>query len=267
MATGNTERVLIAIERLQAARRSSPRRATPPTSASSGLARLERHARSSSRASRAAASRRSERRSKTRWGATRHRGDGHRRHRRLAVGRVRAPGRHAPRRPRLRPPRADRPGDRAARSRSSTRREGELVLTHLRHRAAPLLRFRTRDHVDGQDEPVPVRAHRPAHPLRRPHRRHADRPRRQRLPERRPRGRRRLARASPARSSSGRDPASSRSRRCRSSSSSRARRRRADARLDPATRLRDVLVVTTTVELVPFGTLPRSEYKSRLVEH
>jgi phenylacetate-CoA ligase len=25
--------------------------------------------------------------------------------------------------------------------------EGELVLTHLRHRAAPLLRFRTRDHV------------------------------------------------------------------------------------------------------------------------
>ena len=24
---------------------------------------------------------------------------------------------------------------------------GELVLTHLRHRAAPLLRFRTRDHV------------------------------------------------------------------------------------------------------------------------
>ena len=25
---------------------------------------------------------------------------------------------------------------------------GELVLTHLRHRAAPLLRFRTRDHVE-----------------------------------------------------------------------------------------------------------------------
>jgi phenylacetate-CoA ligase len=25
--------------------------------------------------------------------------------------------------------------------------EGEMVLTHLRHRAAPLLRFRTRDHV------------------------------------------------------------------------------------------------------------------------
>ena len=25
--------------------------------------------------------------------------------------------------------------------------------------------------------------------------------------------------------------------------------------------------VTTAVELVPYGTLPRSEYKSRLVEH
>jgi len=30
---------------------------------------------------------------------------------------------------------------------------GELVLTHLRHRAAPLLRFRTRDHVDVRTSP------------------------------------------------------------------------------------------------------------------
>ncbi|MGH3132810.1 MAG: phenylacetate--CoA ligase family protein [Gaiellaceae bacterium] len=30
---------------------------------------------------------------------------------------------------------------------------GELVLTHLRHRAAPLLRFRTRDHVEAQMSP------------------------------------------------------------------------------------------------------------------
>ena len=44
----------------------------------------------------------------------------------------------------------------------------------------------------GQDQPVPVRAQRPAHPLHRPHRRHADRPRRQCLPLRRPRDRRRL---------------------------------------------------------------------------
>jgi phenylacetate-CoA ligase len=32
---------------------------------------------------------------------------------------------------------------------------GELVLTHLRHRAAPLLRFRTRDHVEVRTEPCP----------------------------------------------------------------------------------------------------------------
>ena len=30
---------------------------------------------------------------------------------------------------------------------------GELVLTHLRHRAAPLLRFRTRDHVEVRTAP------------------------------------------------------------------------------------------------------------------
>jgi phenylacetate-CoA ligase len=33
--------------------------------------------------------------------------------------------------------------------------EGELVLTHLRHRAAPLLRFRTRDHVAVKTSPCP----------------------------------------------------------------------------------------------------------------
>jgi len=32
---------------------------------------------------------------------------------------------------------------------------GELVLSHLRHRAAPLLRFRTRDHVDVRMSPCP----------------------------------------------------------------------------------------------------------------
>jgi phenylacetate-CoA ligase len=32
---------------------------------------------------------------------------------------------------------------------------GELVLTHLRHRAAPLLRFRTRDHVEVRASPCP----------------------------------------------------------------------------------------------------------------
>jgi phenylacetate-CoA ligase len=33
--------------------------------------------------------------------------------------------------------------------------EGELVLSHLRHRAAPLLRFRTRDHVQFRTSPCP----------------------------------------------------------------------------------------------------------------
>ena len=62
--------------------------------------------------------------------------------------------------------------------------------------------------------------------------------------------------------------ASSRSRRCRSASSSRATRR-ADAALAEAIRdrLRNVLVVQTRVELVPWGSLQRSEYKSKLVEH
>ena len=32
---------------------------------------------------------------------------------------------------------------------------GELVLTHLHHRAAPLLRFRTRDHVQVRTSPCP----------------------------------------------------------------------------------------------------------------
>ena len=36
-----------------------------------------------------------------------------------------------------------------------TARRGELVLTHLRHRAAPLLRFRTRDHVVVRTSPCP----------------------------------------------------------------------------------------------------------------
>src|SRR5262249_23544420 len=32
---------------------------------------------------------------------------------------------------------------------------GELVLTHLRHRGAPVLRFRTRDHVVARTSPCP----------------------------------------------------------------------------------------------------------------
>jgi phenylacetate-CoA ligase len=48
-----------------------------------------------------------------------------------------------------------------------------------------------------------------------------------------------------------------------------ARERTADPALAEAIRerLRSVLVVQTRVELVPWGSLTRSEYKSKLVEH
>ena len=47
--------------------------------------------------------------------------------------------------------------------------------------AAPLVRFRSRDHVVGRTRALPLRPHRSARALHRPHRRHADRARRQRL--------------------------------------------------------------------------------------
>jgi phenylacetate-CoA ligase len=144
---------------------------------------------------------------------------------------------------------------------------GELVLTHLRHRAAPLLRFRTRDHVTAKTSPCPcgrtgprvrcvgrtddmlivrgvnvfpsavrdvVAAFAPrvsGHVLVQPR---APGPRQDPpLPVRVE-----LSRGVEA------DPAL------------------ADAIRE---RLRSVLVVQTTVELVPWRTIERSEYKSRLV--
>ena len=161
------------------------------------------------------------------------------------------------------------PDDRRRASRWRTAPTGELVLTHLRHRAAPLLRFRTRDHVARQVEPVPVRP-RPA--------------------------RGSAASAAPTTCSSCAASTSSRRRSARSSARSRrgsaatsssgrgapgvkqepplpvavelardgaaGRRRSRDAIRE---QLREVLVVQTRVELVPWGSLPRSEYKSRLV--
>ena len=115
--------------------------------------RLERHSACSSPASPAAASRRSGRGSR-RAGARRVTeamgiGDiGV-----VALGRVRAAGRHAPRRARLRPRRADRSRDGRRPIALEDGATGELVLTHLRHRAAPLLRFRTRDHVHVRTSP------------------------------------------------------------------------------------------------------------------
>jgi phenylacetate-CoA ligase len=146
---------------------------------------------------------------------------------------------------------------------------GELVLTHLRHRAAPLLRFRTRDHVRVWTSPCPcgrtsprlrcigrtddmlivrgvnvfpaavrevVSAFAPAvsgHVLIKPR---AQGPRQ--------------------------DPPLP-------VSVELAEGRSADPALAQSIRerLRDVLVVQTDVDLVPWGSLARSEYKSKLVEH
>jgi phenylacetate-CoA ligase len=146
---------------------------------------------------------------------------------------------------------------------------GELVLTHLRHRAAPLLRFRTRDHVQVRTGPCPcgrtgprvrcigrtddmlivrgvnvfpsavrevVSAFAPAvsgHILVRP--RAAGVKQEPPLPVR-------------VELAEGGVPDDSLAESIRE-------------------RLRSVLVVQTDVQLVPWGSLERSDYKSRLVEH
>ena len=147
--------------------------------------------------------------------------------------------------------------------------EGELVYTTLIREAMPVLRFRSRDRVVVNAEAVRVRARRAARALHRPRRRPADRARRQPVPDRGARGGRRVP---PARRRPGADPprphrrAPGRARRACSSSWPR--------RAAPTTELagaigqaiRTRLVVTAAVELVPYGTLGRSEYKSKLVD-
>jgi phenylacetate-CoA ligase len=146
---------------------------------------------------------------------------------------------------------------------------GELVLTHLRHEAAPLLRFRTRDHVQVQMSPCPcgrtgprvrcvgrtddmlivrgvnvfpsavrevVSAFAPdvsGHILVRP--RAAGVKQEPPLPV-------------SVELAQGGEPDDSLAESIRE-------------------RLRSVLVVQTDVQLVPWGSLERSEYKSRLVQH
>jgi phenylacetate-CoA ligase len=145
---------------------------------------------------------------------------------------------------------------------------GELVLTHLRHRAAPLLRFRTRDHVQVRTTPCPCG--RPG-------------------PRIRCIGRTDdmlIVRGVNVFPSAVRDvvsgfaPAVSGHIRVRPRnggvkqdpplpvSVELARDAEPDSDLADAIRsqLRSVLVVQTIVELVPWGTLARSEYKSSLVE-
>jgi phenylacetate-CoA ligase len=146
---------------------------------------------------------------------------------------------------------------------------GELVLTHLRHRAAPLLRFRTRDHVEVRASPCPCGRTGP----------------RIRCIGRTddmlivrgvnvfPSAIREVV--------SGFAPAVSGNILVKPEapgtkqepplpvSVELARGAEADPGLAETIRerLRNLLVVQTRVELVPWGSLRRSEYKSRLVEH
>jgi phenylacetate-CoA ligase len=144
---------------------------------------------------------------------------------------------------------------------------GELVLTHLRHRAAPLLRFRTRDHVQVWTGPCPCGRATPRV--------------------------RCLGRTDDMLIVRGVNVFPSAVREVVSdfgpavSGNILVKPRRTGVKQDPPlpvavelardavpepelaaairSRLRDVLVVQTDVELVPFGSLQRSEYKSRLV--
>jgi phenylacetate-CoA ligase len=146
---------------------------------------------------------------------------------------------------------------------------GELVLTHLRHRAAPLLRFRTRDHVEVRTSPCPCGRTGP----------------RIRCVGRTddmlivrgvnvfPSAVREVVGAF-APDVSGHILVKPRGEGVKQEpplpvSVELARGATADAALADAIRerLRGVLTVQMHVDLVPWGSLQRSEYKSRLVEH
>ena len=146
--------------------------------------------------------------------------------------------------------------------------QGELVLTHLRHQAAPLLRFRTRDHVEVWTSPCPCG---------------------RKTPRVRCLGRTDdmlIVRGVNVFPSAVREVVSAFTPRVSGRVLVRpaaagvkqepplpvtielAERTAPDPDLAAAIRgrLRDVLVVQTDIELVPWGTLQRSEYKSRLVD-
>jgi phenylacetate-CoA ligase len=146
---------------------------------------------------------------------------------------------------------------------------GELVLTHLEHRAAPLLRFRTRDHVVVRTSPCPCGR---TGPRVRCIGRTDDML---------------IVRGVNVFPAAVREVVSSFAPGVSGNILVRARAAgpkqepplpvsvelARGAEPDPAladsirTRLRDVLTVQTRIELVPWGSLRRSEYKSRLVEH
>jgi phenylacetate-CoA ligase len=145
---------------------------------------------------------------------------------------------------------------------------GELVLTHLQHRAAPLLRFRTRDHVELRMSPCKCGR---TGPRIRCVGRTDDML---------------IVRGVNVFPSAVREVVSAFS---ETSGHILVRPRAAGVKQDPPVpvavelardvtgdealadairdRLREVLVVQTRVELVEWGSLRRSEYKSKLVEH
>jgi phenylacetate-CoA ligase len=142
---------------------------------------------------------------------------------------------------------------------------GELVLTHLSHRAAPHLRFRTRDHVEVRTSPCPCGR---TGPRVRCIGRTDDMV---------------IVRGVNVFPSAVRDVVSSFAPRVSGHILVRAAgagtqplpvsvELAAGAATEPAlaeairARLRDVLVVQTRIDLVPWGSLGRSAYKSRLVE-
>jgi phenylacetate-CoA ligase len=146
---------------------------------------------------------------------------------------------------------------------------GELVLTHLQHHAAPLLRFRTRDHVSLRT--APCRCGRTGPRLRCIGR--TDDMLIVRGVNVFPSAVREVVSAfAPAVSGNVlvRPKAAGVKQEPPLPVTVELAR---DAGLDPALaeaireRLRNVLVVQTEVELVPFGSLQRSEYKSKLVAH
>ena len=146
---------------------------------------------------------------------------------------------------------------------------GELVLTHLRHRAAPLLRFRTRDHVEVRTSPC--RCGRTSPRIRCIGR--TDDMLIVRGVNVFPSAVREVVSAF-APQVSGRILVRPQATGVKQEpplpvSVELAREATADPALAHAIRdrLRNVLVVQAHVELVPWGSLRRSEYKSQLVEH
>jgi phenylacetate-CoA ligase len=146
---------------------------------------------------------------------------------------------------------------------------GELVLTHLRHRAAPLLRFRTRDHVEIRTSPCPCGR---SGPRIRCIGRTDDMlivrgvnifpsAVREVVGDFAPQVSGNIL-VRPQATGVKQDPPLP-------VSVELAPGGTADAALAEAIRerLREVLVVQTRIDLVPWGTLRRSEYKSKLIDH